>query len=159
MISLVAQQLTAGLRMSLTLTLELTLGKSANSYQRATRSAIATQQLTSWWTGKWRLVMTKLIGLCSTRESTWLATQKKICSSTKSRRNSVKRVTHLLGALIQIFTERLGSKVSVSSESYKLAATAVEVTTWRYRASKCMEKCVTVGGLESKVIFFLKLNS
>ena len=159
MILLVAQQLTAGLRMSLTLTLELTLDKSANSCQHATRSAIVTQQLTSWWTGKWRLVMTKWTGLCSTRESTWPVTQRRICSSTKSRRNSVKRVTHLLGALIQTSTERLGSKVSVSSESCKLAATAVEVTTWRYRASKCMEKCVTVGGLERKVIFFLKLNS
>lgn len=66
----------------------------------------------------------------------------------KSRKNSVRKVIHLLGELKLTFTEKLGSKVLDSSGLFKLAETAVEVTTLLCQDSNFTEKFVMGGGLE-----------
>lgn len=156
-ISLGVSQLTAELKTSLTPISVSTLGKIVSYCQPVTRSGTATQQPTWWWTGNLKLVMIRSTGSPLTGEFTWLATLRKIFNSRKNKRSFVRKVTHLLGVLILTFTGKSGSKVSVSSESYRLVVTAAAVTTWLYQVSKCMGRSVTEDGLESEIYVFFSI--
>ena len=66
----------------------------------------------------------------------------------KFRKNSVRRVTHLLGALIQIFIGTLDLKDLDILELFKLEVIAVEVITYAFLDLKFMEGFVLEDGLD-----------